>query len=110
MVARTAEGELLGCGGISRHSYQVAELRRLYARPEFEGVEFAILSALEQKARLLGYRSLRLTLTRENHIEIAFYESNGFMITGESGYNIAPAALLCLEKSRYKDAAQAPSG
>ena len=62
--------------GIRRHSYQVAEFRRLYARPEFEGMDFAILSALEQKARLLAYRSLRLT--RESHYEKCFLRIQWF--------------------------------
>src|SRR5690242_8000889 len=56
VIARTTHGEPLGCGAFKRHDYGVAELKRIYTRPNNLGVGCAILQLLETEAITAGYR------------------------------------------------------
>ncbi|SAL30040.1 hypothetical protein AWB73_02494 [Caballeronia turbans] len=63
VLARNSMGEAMGCGAIRRQSYNVAEVRLLYVRLQYRGLEATLLSHLEGQARLLGYHVLRLCVT-----------------------------------------------
>ncbi|WP_177200441.1 GNAT family N-acetyltransferase [Paraburkholderia diazotrophica] len=78
VLARTSQGTPLGCGAFRRFDFGVAELKRVYARPNKAGVGRALLSALEAEAVAAGYHTLVLETRAVNQRAIAFYERNGY--------------------------------
>jgi GNAT superfamily N-acetyltransferase len=85
-------------GGIKRLAPGVAEIKRMYVAPPARGrgVARALLAALEDAARALGYERLRLdTGPKQPHAE-ALYRSAGYAPIPD--YNGNPAASFWGEK------------
>ena len=77
MLARSLEGEVLGCGALRPLESDVAELKRMFARPG-SGAGAQLLKALEAHAGALGYRELRLSTRRVNARAVDFYRRHGY--------------------------------
>jgi GNAT superfamily N-acetyltransferase len=85
-------------GGLKRLPDGTCEIKRMYVAPEARrsGVARALLAALEDAARGLGYRTARLdTGERQPHAQ-AFYESSGYRRV--ANFNNNPAAAFHGEK------------
>ena len=80
-------------GGIKRLPDGACEIKRMYVIPQARrlGLARALLAALEDAARDLGYRIARLdTGSRQPHAQ-AFYESVGYRRVGNFNDNSAAA-------------------
>ncbi len=85
-------------GGLKRLPDGACEIKRMYVVPEARrsGLARALLEALEEAARALGYRTVRLdTGSRQPHAQ-AFYEAAGYRRVGN--FNNNPAAAFHGEK------------
>lgn len=85
-------------GGLKRLPDGACEIKRMYVVPEARrsGVARALLAALEDAARALDYRVVRLdTGSRQPHAQ-AFYEASGYRRVGN--FNNNPAAAFHGEK------------
>lgn len=73
-------GEALGCVGIRKHKPQIAELKRMYLRPEYQGrgIGKALLQQAIQLARNLKYREIWLDTLASMQPAIHTYEAAGF--------------------------------
>lgn len=74
-------GQAAGCVGLRLVSAGLAEISRLYIRPERRGTGggAALLAAVEGEARLLGVRELRMD-TRSDLVEArALYARQGYL-------------------------------
>jgi GNAT superfamily N-acetyltransferase len=94
-----AEGRPVCCGGVKRLPDGACELKRMYVVPDARrrGVARALLHALEDTARGLGFAVARMdTGPRQQHA-MAFYEAEGYARTGN--FNGNPAASWWGEKS-----------
>lgn len=62
LLLATYAGELAGCVALHDLGENVAEMKRLYVRPQYRGkrVGFALVQQLLADAREIGYRSIRL--------------------------------------------------
>ena len=92
------DGRPACCGGLKRLPDGAAEIKRMYVVPEFRGrgVARALLRALEEEARNLGYEVVRLdTGPRQPHSR-ALYESAGYRPIGN--FNGNPIATYFGEK------------
>jgi ribosomal protein S18 acetylase RimI-like enzyme len=76
----------------------VAELKRLYRRPNASGVGNAILKTLEAEAITAGYRTLVAETRAINRRAIAFYERNGFVCIERFGMYASQADARCFAK------------
>jgi GNAT superfamily N-acetyltransferase len=85
-------------GGLKRLPDGTCEIKRMYVVPEARrgGVARALLAALEDAARGLGYRIVRLDTGERQPHAIAFYESAGYRRVGN--FNNNPAAAFHGEK------------
>jgi len=94
-----ADGVAVCCGGVKRLPDGACELKRMYVVPSArrQGVARALLHALEESARGLGFALARMdTGPRQQHA-IAFYESEGYTRIGN--FNANPAASWWGEKA-----------
>jgi putative acetyltransferase len=92
--------EMIGCGGICRLEQGVAEIRRMYVAPSARGLGVGrmLLGSLEDEARALGYRALRLETGRLQREAIGLYESAGYRTAPCWGPYVTDPKSVCYEK------------
>jgi GNAT superfamily N-acetyltransferase len=92
--------EPVACGGVCRHDETTAELRRMYVRPEARGrgLSRALLGALEEEARGLGYGFVRLETGDRQPEAIGLYVSSGYLPIPRFGPFAEDERSVCLEK------------
>jgi GNAT superfamily N-acetyltransferase len=78
-----ADGGLVGTARVElaeRPYYRIADLRRLYVKPEWRqrGVATALVHAAEEAAHDESARELRLTVVAENATALLLYEHLGY--------------------------------
>ena len=90
--------EAVAGGGVRRLAEGVAEIKRMYVRPSARsrGVAAALLAALEDAARSLGYTSARLDTGPKQPHALRLYRSAGY--SGVPAYNDNPFACFWGEK------------
>jgi putative acetyltransferase len=83
LVARDERGYALAMGALKRHADGIAEVKRMYTRPEFRGLHIgrAVLKRIEHLARSEGFTRLVLeTGIEKTHGESwRLYQRNGFV-------------------------------
>ena len=86
-VARTDEGEAVGCGAFVADKRGSAEHKRKYVRPARRGagIARAMLAFLEDKALLAGVEVMRLETGVLQPEALRFYESAGYARRGPFG-------------------------
>jgi GNAT superfamily N-acetyltransferase len=97
LVAYDGEHSVAG-GGLRRLADGVAEIKRMYVRPaaRSRGVARALLVALEEDARSLGYAVVRLDTGPKQVHALALYRSVGYVDVPP--YNDNPFACFWGEK------------
>lgn len=98
-VARDASGAPIGCAALRPMSADVAELKRMYARPGHHGAGRALLAFLEAEASRFGYRALRLSTRVINARAVRFYEREGYARIAGFGKYAGSTLSVCFEKS-----------
>ena len=85
-------------GGLRRLSGEVAEIKRMFVRPasRSRGVARALLGALEDEARRLGYSAVRLDTGPKQVHGLSLYRSAGYLEV--PAYNDNPFACFWGEK------------
>jgi GNAT superfamily N-acetyltransferase len=85
-------------GGLRRLSDDVAEIKRMFVRPaaRSRGVARALLTALEEEARRMGYAATRLDTGPKQVHGLALYRSAGYVDV--AAYNDNPFACFWGEK------------
>jgi ribosomal protein S18 acetylase RimI-like enzyme len=98
-IARTASGEVMGCGAYRRVDSEVAELIRIYSRQPGLGVGRAVLAQLEFSASAAGDRTLIVDATLANRAAKNFFWRIGFEPSpGHAPYGF-PGRQVTLEKA-----------
>jgi GNAT superfamily N-acetyltransferase len=74
------DGRNVGCGGIKRIDREACEIKRMYIVPEARGRghSTALLKALEDRARELGYSIARLDTADRQPAALPLYEGAGY--------------------------------
>lgn len=83
-MARDEQGAPIACIGVRPHTYDRAEIKRLYVRPQGRGAGLgrALIERAIEAARSLGYReALVTTLPDTMPVAAAMYERLGFSET-----------------------------
>ena len=109
LVARL-DGIAVGCGAIRLFDDgAAAEVKRMWADPAVRGrgVGFAILGALEQRARLLGATRLALETAAYLGPAVRMYERAGFRQCACWGAYADSPDSLCMTKDLAADEASA---
>lgn len=92
------DGAAVCGGGLKRLPDGTCEIKRMYVVPQARrsGVARALLAALEDAARGLGYRIARLDTGERQPHAVALYEAAGYRRVGN--FNNNPAAAFHGEK------------
>jgi len=97
LVARDMSGVAVGCGALRPLEGDVAEVKRMYARPG-SGAGVQLLGELERRALQFGYREVWLETRRVNVRAVAFYERHGYRVIPNYGKYIVREDAVCLGK------------
>ena len=86
-VARSAQGQAVGCGALVLDGAGAGELKRMYLLPAWRGGgrADALLAFLEAQGRARGCRVARLETGIHQHEALAFYERAGYARRGPFG-------------------------
>ena len=92
-------GVAVAGGGVRRLDGDVAEIKRMYVRPEARsrGLAGTLLAALTNAAVALGYRAVRLDTGPKQVNALALYKKSGFVEV--EPYNDNPFACFWGEKA-----------
>ncbi|MCU4183360.1 GNAT family N-acetyltransferase [Acidiferrimicrobium sp. IK] len=93
-----ADGEAVAGGGVKRWDADTGEIKRMYVVAKWRGQGLAggLLAALEDAARGLGYRRVRLDTGRFQPVAQSLYERRGYLPIPD--YNANPHASFWGEK------------
>lgn len=97
LLVAEESGELAGCAALRRIGEGVAEMKRLYVRPAFQGRGLGRLltGQIIGEARVSGHKLLRLDTLPIMRSALALYRSLGFREIPPYGGN--PPEAICLE-------------
>ena len=98
LVARDADGLAVGCGALRPLVADVAELKRMYARPGSGAGRF-LLEELERQASAFGYTEAWLETRKVNGRAVAFYAKHGYCIISNYGKYVDRDEAVCLGKT-----------
>jgi GNAT superfamily N-acetyltransferase len=100
VIAYDDSGVAVGCGGIRRHDQTTGEIKRMWVPPEHRrrGISRALLRALEDGARALGYDRLVLETGVRQPEALALYESAGYEIIPNYGFFADSPLSRCYAK------------
>lgn len=98
VIAHDEHGDAVGCGALRSLEGDVAELKRMYARPG-SGAGAFILAELERRAAAFGYRRLWLSTRRVNARAVSFYKRHGYAPVPPYGRYIGRDASICLGRN-----------
>lgn len=95
-VLASIGGDVVGCGGLRRFDDTSCEMKRLYVAPRHRGagVGRAIVMALIDNARAIGYRVMLLDTLQSMTAAQALYASCGFTQAAAYRHNPLPGAMF----------------
>jgi GNAT superfamily N-acetyltransferase len=91
----------VGCGGVRRYDTRVGELKRMFVEPPFRGrgLSRLMLTALEDRARALGYGRLILETGVLQPEAIGLYETSGYTSIDPYGFYRTSPLSRCYAKA-----------
>ncbi|MCW2752441.1 MAG: family acetyltransferase [Aeromicrobium sp.] len=99
-VIANDNGMPVACGGLRRIDDEHGEIKRMFVRDEARGsgAALAVLRALENAARELGWTRLVLETGSEQHAAIRFYEREGYTPIALYGHYVGSEISRCYER------------
>lgn len=90
--------ETIGCGAIRPITENIAELKRMFSKYKRLGIGEKVLNYLENKAKELDYKEIRLETRKLNQEACAFYLKNGYNEISNYGENVGNEKAICFGK------------
>lgn len=101
VVVAYVDGEAVGCGAIKKYEDGVAEIKRMFVRPEARGKRIAgtVLRELEFWAAESGFRECILETGWKQPEAIALYRREGYETIPNYGQYAGVENSVCMRKS-----------
>ena len=89
IILGMVDGNCIACVAVRKLSADVAELKRMYVKPAWQGkgVGTNLLKAALEMAKNLGYATIKLDTLNHMHSAIQLYEKHGFERTNAYYHN-----------------------
>lgn len=102
VVVAFRSGKAVGCGAFKRYAEGVAEIKRMFVRPEFRGMGIAgtVLAELETWAGELGYLECILETGKKQPEAIRLYQKSGYTVIPNFGQYQGIDNSVCMRKKR----------
>lgn len=99
-VVALVDGHAVACGGLARYGEREGEIRRMYVAPAARGrgLSSAILGALEEAARVLGYEAIRLETGDRQPEALGLYAGAGYERIEPYGPYVDDPRSVCFRK------------
>jgi len=96
LLVAYVEAEAVGCVGLRKYEKMVCEMKRLYVRPEFRGLNIGkgLAVRIIEEAGRRGYSRMRLDTVPSMQAAIALYRKLGFKEIPQYRNNPIPGALF----------------
>lgn len=101
-----SEGKLAGCVGLWKLEPNVCEMKRMFVRPQFQGLGIgkALAQAVVNRAKSLGYKKMRLDTVPFLIAAISLYRKMGFVEIEKYNDNpIKDAVFMELDLARTEE-------
>jgi putative acetyltransferase len=101
VVVAYFDEKAVGCGAFKEYADSVAEIKRMYVRPEWRGRGIAgkILSELEMWAKELNFSECVLETGWKQPEAVCLYQKSGYEIIPNYGQYAGVANSVCMKKS-----------
>lgn len=101
VVVAFEDSEVVGCGAIKEYAEGIAEIKRMFVRPESRGRGIArmILSELETWAKEQQFAECILETGWKQPEAVGLYQSSGYEITPNYGQYVGVENSVCMKKS-----------
>ncbi len=100
VVLIVENGVAAACGGFRDYLPGMAEMKRVFTRPQYRrrGYAKTVIAHLEQRAKAKGYGKVVLETGAHMQSAIAMYQSQGYRIIPNYGQYVGMSESVCLEK------------
>lgn len=100
VIVAYVDGNPAGCGAIKNYQMPVAEVKRMFVRPNYrgKGVASQILIELEKWAVELGYIHMILETSKVQREAVNLYQKKGYAITENYDPYIGVDNSICFKK------------
>jgi putative acetyltransferase len=90
----------VGCGAFKKYTDQVAEIKRMFVRPEYrgQGIAAKVLVELEDWAVELGYSETILETGKKQPEAIRLYQKSGYLVVPNFGQYQGVDNSVCMKK------------
>lgn len=94
------DGSAIGCGAIKKYDALLAEIKRMFVRPEYRGhgIGLAILKELEIWAAELNFSACILETGKKQTSAISLYKKAGYSVTNNYGQYENIEYSVCMRK------------
>jgi len=101
VIVAYEDGEPVGCGAIKEFSEGVAEIKRMFVKPEYRGrgIAKSILSELELWASELTFNECILETGKKQPEAIRLYHKSGYETIPNYGQYAGVENSVCMKKS-----------
>lgn len=109
-VVATVDGVAVACGALQPLAPGVAEVKRMYVRPDHRGrgLSRVILAEIEAEAARRGLHTLRLETGRRLPAALGLYASSGYTKIPVYGQYVGHPESVCFEKRLVRVSSVAP--
>ena len=100
VVVAYENGQAVGCGAIKEYAKGIAEIKRMFVKPEWRGrgIGKRILSELEIRANELNFSECILETGKKQPEAIGLYQKSGYQIIPNYGQYEGVELSVCMRK------------